>query len=173
MFSINKKSNPVEEKPQAETPLVKKVERTEDETMESVNTKKSEVRIGETATITGTIRGSCITIIDGCFEGNVDLDADLVLSKTGVLRADIKAKNTFISGNMEGTIYATDSVQIMPTAVVNGNIASKVLVIERGAKFTGNSQVIEDDAKPSSDTLYNSYPLTTKMTTETKKDSEE
>lgn len=103
----------------------------------------------------------------------MDLDADLVLSKTGVLRADIKAKNTFISGNMEGTIYATDSVQIMPTAVVNGNIASKVLVIERGAKFTGNSQVIEDDAKPSSDTLYNSYPLTTKMTTETKKDSEE
>lgn len=41
MFSINKKSNPVEEKPQAETPLVKKVERTEDETMESVNTKKA------------------------------------------------------------------------------------------------------------------------------------
>lgn len=160
MFSISKKNNQVDEKPKVvEEPLVKKVERTEELSVET-NTKKSEVRIGESATIIGTIKGSCVTIIDGCFEGNVDLDADLVLSKTGSLRAEIKAKNTFISGNMEGTIYATESVQIMPTAVVKGNITSKILVIERGAKFIGHSDIIEEEAKPvASDAYYTSYPI--------------
>lgn len=155
MFSMGKKSK-VEEEVKTEEVIIKKAERNEDRVMEN-NIKKVDVKIGESATIIGTMRGSCIANIEGCFEGTVDLDGDLVLAKTGVVRADVKVRNAVISGNLNGTVYASDSVQIMPTAIVNGDITSRILVIERGAKFMGTSKVIEDDVQPIVNSVYANY----------------
>lgn len=158
MFSMGKKSTPEAENKATEEFVIKKAERNEEKVMENNNgIKKVDVKIGESATIIGTLRGSCIANIEGRFEGEVDLDGDLVLSRTGFVKADVKVKNAVISGTLNGTIYAYDSVQIMPTAVVNGDITSKILVIERGAKFVGTSKVLEDENKPLVNSVYGNY----------------
>ena len=156
MFSMGKKAKQEEGPKIVEEIIVKKAERVVEREMEN-SIKKVDVKIGESATIIGTMKGKCIANIEGCFEGTVELDGDLVLAKTGVLNADVKVKNAVISGNMNGTVYAHESVQIMPTAIVTGDVTSQVLIIERGAKFIGNSKVIEGETKPTSNTAYSSY----------------
>lgn len=154
MFSMGKK-----DKQQVENPeefVIKKAERTEEKIMDN-NIKRVDVKIGESATIVGTMRGSCIANIEGCFEGTVDLDGDLILAKTGVIKADVNVKNAVISGNLDGTIYASESVQIMPTARVNGDITSRILIIEKGAKFIGSSNMIEEETKPTVNSVYGHY----------------
>lgn len=157
MFSMGKK-NKIEEV-KSEEIAIKKAERNEEKIMDNnaTNIKKVDVKIGESATIVGTMLGSCIANIEGCFEGTVDLDGDLVLARTGMLKADVKVKNAVISGNLNGTVYATESVQILPTAIVNGDITSKVLVIERGAKFIGSSKILEEEIKPDINSIYAHY----------------
>lgn len=164
MFSMGRK-NKVEEETKTEEIVIKKAERTEEKSMDN-NIKKVDVKIGESATIIGTMKGSCIANIEGCFEGTVDLDGDLVLAKTGRLKADVRVKNAVISGNLNGTIYASESVQILPTATVNGDITSKTLVIERGARFIGNSKVIEDEFQPVVNSVYANYSTTTDVSEE-------
>lgn len=158
MFSIGKKPTLEVENKTTEEFVIKKAERNEEKVMENNNgIKKVDVKIGESATIIGTLRGSCIANIEGSFEGEVDLDGDLVLSRTGFVKADVKVKNAVISGTLNGTIYAYESVQIMPTAVVTGDITSKILVIERGAKFVGSSKVLESETKTLISSVYGNY----------------
>ena len=69
----------------------------------------------------------------------------IYVGELAFLKADIKSKNLVVSGKVEGEIYVADSVRILPKGSVKGTITSKTLLMERGAKFHGNSVVIDDE----------------------------
>jgi cytoskeletal protein CcmA (bactofilin family) len=94
------------------------------------------------ADITGTIKFDKIMRIDGNFEGELITDnGDLVVGKTGSIKANIRVRRAIIEGRVDGDIKASDKVELRQKAQLNGNLQAKELVIEEGVIFTGKCKV--------------------------------
>ena len=82
--------------------------------------------------ITGGIR------IDGEITGNVKTDSFLTLSKNGIIKANVTAKECLISGKIEGDVIVEDVLEIGETGRIDGSIKAGKLIINSGAVFNGN-----------------------------------
>lgn len=108
------------------------------------NEKKEETlqkvsRLGPTFSLKGEISGDEDLIIDGFFQGKINLGShNLVLERTGKLQADIHARNVTILGKMEGNIYASGKVFISKEAQMTGDISAFRISIMDGAQFKGS-----------------------------------
>ncbi len=92
--------------------------------------------------IKGTITFGEAMRIDGDFEGELITDnGDLVVGKTGRVKANIRVRRAIIEGRVEGDIKASGKVEIKQKAQINGNLQAKELVIEEGVSFTGKCKV--------------------------------
>ncbi len=96
-------------------------------------------RIGPAAAISGELKSDEDFIIEGQFQGKIDLgNQNLVIDKSGIVRADIRAKHVTISGLVEGNVTASGRVLIAKEAQMKGDIyASKISILE-GAQFKGS-----------------------------------
>jgi cytoskeletal protein CcmA (bactofilin family) len=61
----------------------------------------------------------------------------LIIGSSGVVNADIDARNLIIEGVVEGNIVGSESVVIQETADVRGNIYTARISISDGAQFSG------------------------------------
>ncbi|MBU1100636.1 MAG: polymer-forming cytoskeletal protein [Bacteroidetes bacterium] len=102
---------------------------------EDVSILSSGVRIEGKLISDGNVR------IDGQIIGDVTVQGNLTLGETSKLKGNIKATNISISGTVEGTITAGEKLIIESKSRLTGDIISKILVIEEGAKFEGNSNM--------------------------------
>jgi cytoskeletal protein CcmA (bactofilin family) len=93
--------------------------------------------IGRDLVIKGEIHGDEDLIVEGRVQGNISLKKHLIIERTGVIDADIQMENITVKGEMNGNMKASDKVEIMADARVNGDIKSPRVVIEDGAKFRG------------------------------------
>ncbi len=94
------------------------------------------------ADITGTIKFDKIMRIDGNFEGELITDnGDLVVGKTGSIKANIRVRRAIIEGRVDGDIKASDKVELRQKAQINGNLQAKELIVEEGVIFTGKCKV--------------------------------
>ena len=81
--------------------------------------------------------------IDGNLEGNVDNAKLVTISRTGVMKGDISAKGAVIIGKMEGDI-CVEELEILAEAHLKGNIRTKSILIEKGAKVNATIIVVTD-----------------------------
>lgn len=90
--------------------------------------------------------------IDGRFTGQVLTRDTLVVGESGQVQADIAAGTVIIGGLVEGTIVATQLVQLNATARVKGNLETPMLSVEKGAQFNGSLKMesVRASASPSS-----------------------
>ncbi|MCP4269058.1 MAG: polymer-forming cytoskeletal protein [Candidatus Brocadiaceae bacterium] len=98
--------------------------------------------------IKGTIKFEKIMNIDGKFEGELIADqGELIVGKTGTVKADVKVKNASIEGCLNGNIRAAEKVELKQNAQLIGDLQAKTLVIEEGVVFVGQCNVNPDGAK--------------------------
>ena len=83
----------------------------------------------------GTIR------IDGEFEGSIECPETLIIGKSGVVKADVKVKNSIIGGKLVGNINATNKIELQTGSHVEGDIQTARLVIDEGVFFEGNCKM--------------------------------
>jgi cytoskeletal protein CcmA (bactofilin family) len=77
-------------------------------------------------------------IIEGTVEGTVAHQShQLMIGKTGKVKADVHARVIIIEGTLEGNIHGDEAVHIRSTACVTGDIHSPRISIEEGASFEG------------------------------------
>lgn len=100
--------------------------------------------ISEQCQFQGTLDLQGSLRIDGALEGNVDNAKYVTVSKSGVVKGDITAQGVVIIGKMTGDIVA-DSVEILADAKITGNIRSKSILIEGGAKVSATIHVVGED----------------------------
>ena len=104
--------------------------------------KEEGTNIPSGADITGTIKFDKIMRIDGNFEGELITDnGDIVVGKTGSIKANITVRRAIIEGRVDGDIKASEKVEIRPKAQIKGNLQAKELIIEEGVSFTGKCKV--------------------------------
>jgi len=99
--------------------------------------------------IKGTIKFEKIMNIDGKFEGELIADqGELIVGKTGTVKADVKVNNAIIEGRLDGNLEAAEKVELKQNAQLIGDLQAKTLVIEEGVVFVGQCNVNPDGAKP-------------------------
>ncbi len=98
--------------------------------------------------IKGTIKFDKIMKVDGKFEGEmVTNDGELVVGKTGTVKANVKVKNASIEGRLDGNIVASEKVELKHKAQLLGDLQARTLVIEEGVVFVGQCNVNPDGSK--------------------------
>jgi len=93
--------------------------------------------MGEDAVFNGSLTFEGTVRIDGRFEGQVITEGTLIVGETGWLTADINAGTVICKGKIEGTVIATDKIELHSTGQIVGALKSKALQVEVGGKLDG------------------------------------
>ena len=97
--------------------------------------------ITKTTSIRGSIVGDDDLVVKAKVEGSVRIEGALTIGKEAQLKADIAAKSVAISGSVEGTVDANESVKIDADSVVIGSVTTQRLTIEEGATIKGRIEM--------------------------------
>jgi cytoskeletal protein CcmA (bactofilin family) len=101
--------------------------------------------LGEGVEITGEVRFSEIMRVDSNIFGTIASDSgSLLIMEKGCVKATVQAGSVEVSGIVEGTITAKNSVKIHSTGRVYGDIYTPALIIEHGAVFDGKCHMLEN-----------------------------
>jgi cytoskeletal protein CcmA (bactofilin family) len=99
---------------------------------------------------TGTVR------VDGRFKGAILGDGTLIVGDSAEIQADVRVSHLIISGEIRGSLFAAERIEIRSPGKVFGNIQSPIVVIEEGVIFDGQCRMVEwsasggeDEAVPS------------------------
>ncbi len=96
----------------------------------------------------GTIKFSDVMRIDGKFDGELITDnGELIVGKTGSVKANVKVRSAVIEGRVDGDIKASDKVELKQKAHLTGDLQAKTLVLEEGVVFVGQCNVNPEGAK--------------------------
>lgn len=99
--------------------------------------------IGTGTEITGDINSNGDIRVDGALNGNLKTSGKLVIGETGKIKGEIVCKNCEVLGNIEGKISVSELLSLKASSRIEGDIITKKLAIEPGARFTGNCNMSE------------------------------
>jgi len=83
--------------------------------------------------------------IDGDVEGTITCNGKVVIGQKGFLKGSISCVNAEIVGTVEGDIVVTETLSLRSTAVIKGEVKTKVLMVEPNAVFNGTCSMKEDE----------------------------
>lgn len=90
-------------------------------------------------TLKGTLR------IDGDFYGKLNSYSKVYIGKTGRAESLIIAKNIIIGGVVKGDVFAEESIVILKTAEIIGNLYSCSVNMEDGVIFAGECRILNKE----------------------------
>src|ERR1044071_2941131 len=103
--------------------------------------------IGKSVIVKGQIYSREDLTIDGEVEGTVELQEHrLTVGVNGKVRATIKARELVVIGTVHGNVEITDKIDIRKEAKLVGDIKTARIVIEDGAYFKGNIDIVRPEA---------------------------
>ena len=92
------------------------------------------------------IRGS-ITVrenlfVDGRVDGEINSTGELTVGENAEIQGQIRANSATIFGKIGGNVTADDYCELKAQSVLQGDLKASRLVMEEGASFIGNSEII-------------------------------
>ncbi len=75
--------------------------------------------------------------IDGEVEGKITCSGKVVIGQKGYLKGLISCANAEIIGTVDGDIVVTETLSLRGTAVITGDVKTKILLVEPNAIFNG------------------------------------
>ena len=95
-------------------------------------------RIGPSFVICGEFESQEPTIIEGRVDGLVQVkDAPLTITQRGAVKADVRGTRVLVEGQLQGSINASERIELTQTAQVEGWLSADSVVMFEGARFTG------------------------------------
>src|SRR5580693_4251364 len=103
--------------------------------------------LGKSVIVKGQIFSREDLTIDGEVEGTVELQEHrLTVGPNGKVLAAIKAREIVVLGTIHGNVEASEKIDIRKEAKLEGDIKTARIVIEDGAYFKGNIDIIRAEA---------------------------
>jgi|KBSSwiStaDraftv2_1062776.scaffolds.fasta_scaffold3574269_1 cytoskeletal protein CcmA (bactofilin family) len=94
--------------------------------------------IGPHLAIKGEVSSDDDLAIEGSVEGSVTVrDALLVIEGSGRVDADVRAPRVVVHGAVQGTIAASERLELSSSASVDGSLSANVIAMADGARFNG------------------------------------
>jgi len=104
--------------------------------------------LGKSVVIKGELSGSEDLYVDGNVEGSIELrNHSLTVGPNGNVKANISAKAVVIQGKVDGSVNASDRVELRKSAVVTGDLTTQRIAIEEGAFLKGKVDIQKDGGK--------------------------
>lgn len=89
----------------------------------------------------GEISGPTELLIEGEVEGEIRIDAVVMVGGDGVVQGPITAQVVRVGGRVFGNVTAADRVEVAPSGTLEGNISAPRIVIAEGAFFKGQVEM--------------------------------
>lgn len=93
------------------------------------------------ATLTGEISGDTDVLIEGTVEGKVHPSADVTVGEKGLVRGEIEARRIQVAGKVLGNVHGEESVELLASGSLEGDVSAPSLVIGDGAFFKGRVEM--------------------------------
>jgi len=106
--------------------------------------EKIRTTLGAATVFDGIMRFSQSLKIQGQFKGAVESTGFLYIEKGATVWADIKVRALVVGGVVHGNIVATDSLEMLDSGEVFGNVKTSRLRIADGVIFEGKCEMIKD-----------------------------
>lgn len=95
--------------------------------------------VGTDTIITGTIRAQGTVWIDGRVEGDICTDELLMIGEAAVVVGNIYAGSVICRGMIVGDIVASEEVELLESASLNGTVRAPVFSVDDSALLTDNA----------------------------------
>ncbi len=86
-----------------------------------------------------TVKGELFTQndirIDGSIIGNIECKGKLILGKEGKIEGDVHCKDAVILGRVKGIVKVDGLLEVMDSAVIDGDVTTDQLNVDSGAVF--------------------------------------
>ena len=105
---------------------------------------RTATRLGKSAVLKGTLRFRDSVRVCGRIEGEIISEGFLYVEDGAEIHADIRVGSTVVAGVVHGNIHATDSLEMLPTGKVYGNVKAAKLRIADGVVFEGKCEMIKN-----------------------------
>ena len=97
--------------------------------------------IGKSLILDGELRGTDGLSVQGIIKGIIEIANAITVEKGAAIKADIKAKDVQISGQVKGNISASGNVHYMEDCTVIGNTSTARILIADGASIKGSVHI--------------------------------
>ena len=97
--------------------------------------------IGKSLILDGELQGKNGILVQGIVKGKIEIDNAITVEKGAVIKADIKAKDVQISGEVKGNISASGNVHYMEDCTVVGDTSTARILIADGASIKGSVHI--------------------------------
>jgi cytoskeletal protein CcmA (bactofilin family) len=122
-------------------------------------TRAGNAVLGKSVVVKGQILSREDLTIDGEVEGSIEMQQHrLTVGQNGKVRASVKAREVIVLGTLHGNVETGDRIDIRKEAKLVGDIRTARIVIEDGAYFKGNVDIVRADAPKSTATPAASTP---------------
>jgi cytoskeletal protein CcmA (bactofilin family) len=113
--------------------------------MEKGSGKTLLTMIGEGAVFEGVLSVPHSIRIDGTLRnGRLETTETLTVGATGVVEADVTARNAIIGGIVIGNVSIAERLELESHASLTGDLKARTLVVNEGATFKGKSVMGSD-----------------------------
>ena len=91
--------------------------------------------------VQGELAGPTELLIEGEVEGEIRVDASVMVGSEGLVKGPIAAQVVRVGGRVVGNVQASDRVEVAPSGSLEGDIAAPRVVIAEGAFFKGRVEM--------------------------------
>jgi cytoskeletal protein CcmA (bactofilin family) len=141
-------TQPVKPLPAKETSPMSSVPNRPTESFEA--TRTGNAVLGKSAVVKGQILSREDLTIDGEVEGTIEMQEHrLTVGPSGKVRASVKAREVIVLGTLHGNVETGDRIDIRKEAKLVGDIRTARIVIEDGAYFKGNVDIVRAEVPKS------------------------
>ena len=103
--------------------------------------------LGVDALFKGTLSFEGIVRIDGKFEGKIQTKDTLVIGETGEIIADVEVGILVCKGKLNGTVLATEKMEMHPASTIIGDVETPAVSIALGAILDGHLNMTGKESK--------------------------
>ena len=94
----------------------------------------------------GKISSSGSIRVDGMVQGDVISEGNVSVGEQGEIIGQVNGQSITLGGKVSGMVNAKEKVTLEAKANLKGDIFTKILVIEAGARFDGKSNMGDSSA---------------------------
>lgn len=108
---------------------------------EKVKLDKIDTLIGKNTKLEGKIECKGTIRLDGELNGDLIVEGNVIIGKSGKITGNISCNNIFISGIVKGNIISKETLRLTNTAKLYGDIKVKTFIVDENAVFEGSCKM--------------------------------
>ena len=91
--------------------------------------------------VEGKVTSSGSVRIDGTIQGDIDSQGNVTIGELGEVTGKVNGQSITIGGKVQGSINSKEKLILESKADLKGDVYTKILVVEAGARFDGKSNM--------------------------------